>query len=195
MSTLQSNWCIPLFFASPPAAAGAAAAPPSHAARRVPRPPLRTTRVRTKPPHRKTHAPVATMAPLFVRALTLAALSVASSHAAYCGGAPDPNAQPNAYPIEKGAPVFSHSVANGHAFVAGPPGAEFRVMHLYGSAYVRARRGARGPRGGARAAAPPAASLPPSCSHRCFRARLARLARRKWALRTVRCTPPTPARC
>ena len=111
------------------------------------------------------------MAPLFVRALTLAALSVASSRAAYCGGAPDPNAQPNAYPIEKGAPVFSHSVANGHAFVAGPPGAEFRVMHLYGSAYVRARRGARGPRGGARAAAPPASSLPPSCSHRCFRAR------------------------
>ena len=83
------------------------------------------------------------MAPLLgLRSLALAALSVAS-RAAYCGGKPDPNAQPNAYPIEKAAPVFSHSVANGHAFVAGPPGAEFRVIHLYGSAYVRAGRARR----------------------------------------------------
>jgi hypothetical protein len=65
----------------------------------------------------------------------LASLLSQSTLAAYCGGRPDPNAQPNAYPIERGEPRFSHSVKNGHAFEAGPPGAEFRVLHLYGSAY------------------------------------------------------------
>ena len=78
---------------------------------------------------------ITAMLPLRVTVLSLSLLSAA--HAAYCGGRPDPNAQPNAYPIDASAPRFSHSVKNGHAYMAGPPGAEFRVMHLYGSAYVR----------------------------------------------------------
>lgn len=69
--------------------------------------------------------------------LSTVALLVASSSAAYCGGHPDPNAKPNMYPIDTTAPRFVKSIKNGHAYTAGPPGAEFRVMHLYGSAYVR----------------------------------------------------------
>ena len=57
------------------------------------------------------------------------------SHAAYCGGRPDPNAQPNTLPISTDAPILLRSVANGHAYVAGAPGFEFNVVHVYGSAY------------------------------------------------------------
>ena len=71
-----------------------------------------------------------------LRMLSLA-LVVASSLSAYCGGRPDPNAKANLFPIDTSEPRFVKSVKNGHAYTAGPPGAEFRVMHLYGSAYVR----------------------------------------------------------
>jgi isopenicillin-N N-acyltransferase-like protein len=65
--------------------------------------------------------------------ILLSLLSLGQS--AYCGGHPDPNAQPNEYPIATSSPVFNRSVANGHAYTAGASGFEFNVVHLYGSAY------------------------------------------------------------
>ena len=56
-------------------------------------------------------------------------------HAAYCGGSPDPNAHPNPFPINTSTPTFLRSVTNGHAYLAGTPGFEFYVTHVYGSAY------------------------------------------------------------
>jgi hypothetical protein len=54
---------------------------------------------------------------------------------AYCNGAPNPNASANLNPINTSAPTLLRSVPNGHAYIAGPPGFEFYVTHLYGSAY------------------------------------------------------------
>lgn len=73
------------------------------------------------------------MARFYPAALALTLL-LGTSNAAYCGGAPDPNAQPNAYPISTKAPTLLRSVKNGHAYVAGET-APFYVVHLYGSAY------------------------------------------------------------
>ena len=72
-----------------------------------------------------------------MRAVLFAAAALLSpaSHAAYCGGAPDPNAKPNPFPISTDAPVLLRSVKNGHAFQAGAAGYEFNVVHVYGSAY------------------------------------------------------------
>jgi isopenicillin-N N-acyltransferase-like protein len=65
----------------------------------------------------------------------LSALSATAALAAYCGGAPDPNAKPNTLPISTAAPTLLRSVPNGHAYVAGAAGFEFNVVHVYGSAY------------------------------------------------------------
>ena len=67
--------------------------------------------------------------------MALAAAGAAS--AAYCGGGPKPNATPNAYPIADGAGTMTllKEVPNGKAYLAGPPGFEFHVLHFFGSAY------------------------------------------------------------
>lgn len=65
--------------------------------------------------------------------LGLCTFQVASG--AYCGGAPDPNAKPNPFPINTTAPTFVGSVANGHAYLAGTPGFQFHITHVYGTAY------------------------------------------------------------
>ena len=70
-----------------------------------------------------------------MRALAVAALALHTAHAAYCGGAPDPAAQPNLYPIATAPPTLLRTVTNGRAYTAGAPGFEFNVVHLYGSAY------------------------------------------------------------
>jgi isopenicillin-N N-acyltransferase-like protein len=69
-----------------------------------------------------------------MRVLPLLAL-VGPALAAYCNGAPDPNAKPNPFPIVTAAPTLVKSVKNGHSYTAGAPGFEFFVTHLYGSAY------------------------------------------------------------
>lgn len=75
-------------------------------------------------------------------ALILAAASlVALGGAAYCGGRPDPNAKMNQYPINTQAPTAINTTANGKAYLAGQPGFEFYILHVYGTAYeVRATR-------------------------------------------------------
>ena len=60
---------------------------------------------------------------------------VPTALSAYCNGAPNPNATPNKNPINTTAPSFLRSVPNGHAYVAGTPGYDFYVTHVYGSAY------------------------------------------------------------
>jgi isopenicillin-N N-acyltransferase-like protein len=73
------------------------------------------------------------------RFLALAAAAVAAcssvASAAYCGGAPDPNAKPNVYPINTDAPTLIGKVPNGLAYAAGQPGFEFTLLHVYGTAY------------------------------------------------------------
>ena len=64
-----------------------------------------------------------------------AALAAGPAGAAYCGGSPDPNAQPNAYPVNRGTPALYAEGPNGRAYVAGQPGFEFWLLHVYGSAY------------------------------------------------------------
>jgi isopenicillin-N N-acyltransferase-like protein len=69
---------------------------------------------------------------------TLSALA-AVAHAAYCNGAPGPSAHVNAYPVADGlaSMVLLNTVPNGRAYRAGPPGFEFTVLSLYGSAYEK----------------------------------------------------------
>ena len=67
--------------------------------------------------------------------LLACALAPLAAAGAYCGGAPNPNAVPNPFAINTSAPTFLRSVANGHAYLAGTPGFQFYVNHVYGSAY------------------------------------------------------------
>lgn len=70
-------------------------------------------------------------------ALLLAAAAPLAARAAYCGGSPDPNAQPNALPVWSAAPTLLREVANGKLFAAGDVagGYNFSLVHVYGSAY------------------------------------------------------------
>jgi hypothetical protein len=72
-----------------------------------------------------------------LRSLVLAAVLPASALAAYCGGSPDPNAQPNALPVYTAAPTLVASVQNGKLFSAGDVagGYNFSLVHVFGSAY------------------------------------------------------------
>ena len=69
--------------------------------------------------------------------LAAAALLPLAARAAYCGGSPDPNAQPNALPVYSAAPTLLRTVANGKLFSGGDVagGYNFSVVHVYGSAY------------------------------------------------------------
>ena len=69
-----------------------------------------------------------------MRLLALLSLPLAL-RAAYCGGAPNPAATANAYPLNTTAPQHVRSVPNGHAYTAGSPLSPFHVTHLYGSAH------------------------------------------------------------
>jgi isopenicillin-N N-acyltransferase-like protein len=68
---------------------------------------------------------------LLHRALTAPKLP---SIASFCVQ-PNPNAQPNAYPINVTTPQFVRQVTNGKLYTAGGPGFEFYVAHIYGSPY------------------------------------------------------------
>ncbi len=72
---------------------------------------------------------------LVASALAAAFFVSSPSYAAYCGGRPDPNAQQNKFPINTAAPVLLGEHDNGKLFLAGQPGFEFHVLHLYGTAY------------------------------------------------------------
>lgn len=72
---------------------------------------------------------------LFVAAAAVAALVAQPAAAAYCGGKPSPNAQPNLFPINSTTPTFVRQVSNGKLYRAGTPGFDFWVAHLWGSAY------------------------------------------------------------
>lgn len=64
--------------------------------------------------------------------LALAAAAVGTSHAAYCHGAPHPGKFPNLNPISlNNGGAVERSVPGGKAFRAGPPDAEFWVVHLW----------------------------------------------------------------
>jgi isopenicillin-N N-acyltransferase-like protein len=65
----------------------------------------------------------------------VAALAAGTAYGAYCNGSPGPDAQPNNFPINTAAPQLLKTVNNGKSYVAGQPGFEFYVTHLYGSAY------------------------------------------------------------
>ncbi len=65
----------------------------------------------------------------------LVASAAATAHAAYCGGAPDPNAKRNTYPINTQEPTLLSQGKNGKLFLAGQPGFEFHILHVYGTAY------------------------------------------------------------
>jgi hypothetical protein len=56
-----------------------------------------------------------------------------------CDWAPDPNAKPNNYPIDTAAPVLNRTTTNGKAYVAGQPGFQYFIAHLYGSDYEMGR--------------------------------------------------------
>ncbi len=65
----------------------------------------------------------------------LSALFLAgSAHAAYCHGAPEPNAPANTLPLVTSAPVLVNETANGKLFVAGPADQPFYIVHVYGDA-------------------------------------------------------------
>lgn len=72
-------------------------------------------------------------------AAAVAALT-APAQAAYCGGHPNPNAQPNLFPIFSAAPTETRTAPNGRAFRAGAPGYDFWVIHVFGTAYEVRRR-------------------------------------------------------
>ena len=57
------------------------------------------------------------------------------SYSAYCNGKPDPNAQPNNYPIGSPNAQLINTVTNGKAYLVGPEDQQFYLLHLYGSAY------------------------------------------------------------
>jgi len=71
--------------------------------------------------------------------LALAALAALARPAssAYCGGGPDPNAQPNSLAPWTDAPTLVREVRNGKLFSGGDVanGYNFSVVHVYGSAY------------------------------------------------------------
>lgn len=75
-----------------------------------------------------------------MRASVLACLGcmlASSANAAYCGGKPNPNALPNGYPINTAPPTLipTRVAPNGKAYLAGEPGFEFYVAHLWGTPY------------------------------------------------------------
>lgn len=77
--------------------------------------------------------------------LFAAAAAAAVADAAYCGGAPSPNAKMNEYPINTQAATLLNQTANGKAYLAGQPGYEFYLLHVYGTAYeVRSTPAYRG---------------------------------------------------
>jgi len=63
--------------------------------------------------------------------LLLALLS--SSHAAYCNGKPNPNAQMNTNPIFMGEPVYIKSVKNGHLYQVNTGTNMVPIVHVYGT--------------------------------------------------------------
>lgn len=58
-----------------------------------------------------------------------------SVYGAYCGGSPNPNANPNLYEINTAVPQLINQVPNGAAYLYGQPGFEFHLLHIYGTAY------------------------------------------------------------
>lgn len=66
-----------------------------------------------------------------------AAIVLAPASAAYCHGAPSPDAQPNLNPIDDSEPVLVKTVKNGKLYRAGPEGSQFHLVHVYGTAYER----------------------------------------------------------
>jgi hypothetical protein len=71
-----------------------------------------------------------------MRVVALLLLAVTAALAAYCHGGPSPDAKPNLNPPFTSAPVLINETTNGKLYIAGPPGGEFYVMHLWGSPYV-----------------------------------------------------------
>lgn len=67
--------------------------------------------------------------------LVALALTAAVSHAAFCHSKPNPNAQPNLNPVITADPVLTRTAPNGKAFLAGPTGSQFWVVHVYGTPY------------------------------------------------------------
>lgn len=65
----------------------------------------------------------------------IGAAFAAGTDAAYCDGSPSPNAKQNLYPIDLAAPKLNRTAANGTAYIAGQPGFEFWVAHIYGDGY------------------------------------------------------------
>jgi len=54
---------------------------------------------------------------------------------AYCSGSPAPGERVSDFDIHDEAPKFVKSVKNAKLFTAGPPGAEFSIVHVYGTPY------------------------------------------------------------
>lgn len=97
-----------------------------------------TTSPSPRPALRAPTAPLRSHAPPPSAMRVLMALAAAgAASAAYCGGGPKPDATPNAYPIADGVGTMTllKEVPNGKAYLAGPPGFEFHVLHFFGSAY------------------------------------------------------------
>lgn len=62
-----------------------------------------------------------------------AAAGAAIALSAYCGGAPGKDAKPNLFPINVGQGQLMRSVPHGKAYMAGQPGFEFWVVHVWGN--------------------------------------------------------------
>jgi hypothetical protein len=68
-------------------------------------------------------------------AIASALAVIHSVNAAFCHGKPSPYAQPSNYSINTGAPRFINETNNAKLYMAGEPGFEFYVIHIWGSAY------------------------------------------------------------
>ena len=62
-------------------------------------------------------------------------LSLYTSNAAYCGGSPAPGERVNEYPIFEQDLKFVRSAHNAKLYTAGPEGATFPIVHVWGTPY------------------------------------------------------------